>query len=66
MTRLEHIQAEIEALPTNEFARLRDWITQKDWELWDKQIEVDSSAGKLDFLVQEALEAKAKGKLTDL
>jgi hypothetical protein len=30
------------------------------------QIESDSEAGKLDFLLKEALDEKAKRKLTDL
>jgi hypothetical protein len=39
---------------------------EKDWEKWDRQIEEDSKAGKLDFLVKEALEAKKRGHLKDL
>jgi hypothetical protein len=39
---------------------------EKDWENWDRQIEEDSKAGKLDFLVTEALEAKKRGYLKDL
>jgi hypothetical protein len=34
-----------------------------DWESWDKEIEADSDAGKLDFLVREAANEKAKGTL---
>lgn len=33
---------------------------------WNKQIERDSEAGKLDFLIKEALGAKAKGQVQDL
>jgi hypothetical protein len=33
---------------------------------WDKQIEEDSRAGKLDFLVKEALQAKKDGKPREL
>jgi hypothetical protein len=28
---------------------------------WDKEIEADSKAGRLDFLIQEALDAKKQG-----
>ena len=66
MSRVEEIQAAIESLPQEEYRRLRDWFTERDWEEWDKEIEADSKAGKLDFLVKEALEDKAKGRLREL
>lgn len=33
-------------------------VLERDWAEWDKQIERASNAGKLDFLIQEALEEK--------
>jgi hypothetical protein len=66
MTRIEQLEQEIAALPIDEFTRLRNWILQRDWAEWDKQIEKDAAAGKLDFLVEEALEEKRQGKLHDL
>jgi hypothetical protein len=41
-------------------------VWEKDWQKWDKQIEMDSGAGKLEFLVKEALDAKDSGQLEDL
>ena len=58
---LEKIQAEIEFLSHEEYDRLRQWFLKRDWEKWDKQIEADSQAGKLDFLIKEAFDEKAKG-----
>lgn len=66
MLQLEQIQTEIEALPESDFVRLRNWIAQKDWERWDRQIEADVAAGKLDFLRREALAAKTQSELRDL
>ncbi|MGD1858936.1 MAG: hypothetical protein ACFB0E_03075 [Leptolyngbyaceae cyanobacterium] len=66
MTPVEQIKADIEALSPEDFVQLRKWFTEKDWELWDQQIEADSAAGKLDFLIEEALTAKAEGKLQEL
>lgn len=66
MAKVDEIIAAIETLPQGDFARLRKWFSEKDWEQWDKQIEADSQSGKLDFLVREALDEKAKGKLRDL
>ena len=66
MTRLEHLEQEITALPVDEFVQLRNWILERDWAEWDKQIEKDAASGKLDFLVEEALEEKRQGRLHDL
>jgi len=66
MTKVDEIIAAIETLPQGDFARLRQWFSEKDWEQWDRQIEADSKSGKLGFLVREALDEKAKGKLRDL
>lgn len=66
MTQIESIQAEIESLSQDDFVRLRDWIAERDWRNWDRQIERDSAAGKLDFLRDEADAAKQNGGLRDL
>jgi hypothetical protein len=66
MTQIEAIQAEIESLSSEDFARLREWIVERDWQNWDRQIERDSAAGKLDFLRNEVEAAKRQGKLRDL
>ncbi|MDF0646001.1 MAG: hypothetical protein P0111_18385 [Nitrospira sp.] len=66
MSKADELKTEIESLPPEEFAELVRWLSEKDWEQWDKQIETDSTAGRLDFLVDEALEAKAKGTLENL
>ena len=64
--RLEEIQAAIESLPHEEYIRLRQWFSERDWKEWDRQIEADSESGKLDFLTEEALTEKAKGSLKEL
>jgi hypothetical protein len=66
MAQVEQLKSEIEALSPEDFVQLREWITEKDWQLWDKQIEKDAASGKLDFLREEAMAAKAKGQLRDL
>lgn len=57
------IQKAILDLPENEYAELRKWLSELDWERWDKQIEADSEAGRLDLLVEEAFDAKERGAL---
>ena len=66
MSRLTEIQQQILALPEAEYKQLRQWFNELDWEKWDREIEADSDAGKLDFLIAEALEEKEKGTLKDL
>ena len=66
MSRIDELKAEIEQLPSKEFAELYRWLSEKDWERWDEEIAADSQAGRLDFLVREAREEKAKGTLKDL
>ena len=66
MTQIEAIQAEIETLSREDFVRLRDWIAERDWQIWDRQIERDSAAGKLDFLRDEVEAAKQQGEWREL
>ncbi|MBI5745414.1 MAG: hypothetical protein HZA13_00230 [Nitrospirae bacterium] len=66
MSKVEEIEAAIESLSEEDDVRLRKWFSKKDWEKWDRQIETDSESGKLDFLIKEAINEKAKGKLKEL
>ena len=70
MTTIPEIQEAILSLREPEFAELKKWLSgleaERRWEEWDEQIEADSDASKLDFLVTEALEAKANGTLAEL
>ena len=65
MISVEEIKSIIEKLSKQEFVELRKWILEKDWEKWDKEIEEDSQKGVLDFLIEEAIEEKHKGKLKE-
>jgi hypothetical protein len=66
MTKLEELEIAVASLSEKEYSEFRRWFLERDWEEWDRQIEEDSRAGKLDFLVKEALEAKKGGKLQEL
>ena len=59
MAKVDKLKTEIERLPKEEFTELARWLSEKDWAMWDREIEADSQAGKLDFLVREALNARA-------
>jgi hypothetical protein len=53
MSTVDEIEAAISKLPPQDFARVRDWLLERDNLLWDKQIEADAAAGRLDSLVEE-------------
>ena len=66
MSKIDALKAEIESLPSEEVAEIFRWLSEKDWDIWDKEIAADSEAGKLDILVREVRDGKAKGSLGDL
>jgi hypothetical protein len=66
MTKVEELERAVTSLTAEEYREFRQWFLERDWEQWDQQIEEDSRAGKLDFLIREALEAKQQGKLQEL
>lgn len=66
MSNITRIQKAILSLPKADYLQLRQWFDELEWEKWDRQIEEDSESGKLDFLIDEAFEAKKKGTLKEL
>lgn len=66
VTSIAKIQDEILALSETDYRQLKQWFDELEWDKWDQQIEEDSNAGKLDFLIAEAREAKRKGTLKNL
>lgn len=66
MSKVDKLKMESEELPHEDFAKLVEWLSEKDAERWEREIEADCEAGRLDFLEREALEAKTRGTLGDL
>lgn len=66
MLSVEEIKSAIASLSQEYYVRLRDWFSERDWEKWDEEIEKDSTAGKLDFLVKEAVAEKNRALLEKL
>lgn len=62
MSTLLEIEAAIEKLPSRDFGKLRDWIAERDQQLWDKQLEADVAAGKLEKFAQEAMAEYQAGR----
>lgn len=66
MIQVELLEQYIAELDDNSFSKLRDWINEFDQIRWDKKLEADSNAGKLDFLINAALAEHEAGKTRDL
>ncbi|HZF11134.1 MAG TPA: hypothetical protein VFE33_20270 [Thermoanaerobaculia bacterium] len=66
MTRVLQLEQQIAELSPEELTIFRKWFAEFDAEMWDRQIESDAGAGKLDALAQKALRDHAAGKSTRL
>jgi hypothetical protein len=66
MADVESIERQIECLDDDAFTQLRNWLIEYDHGRWDRQIEVDSAAGRLDSLVEEAVAEHRAGKTRPL
>ena len=66
MGKIENLEKQIEELSDEELARLRQWFAEYDAEKWDRQIEADAKAGKLDRLAEKALRDHAEGRTKPL
>jgi hypothetical protein len=62
MSKVESLQRDIEKLTSEELAAFREWFATYDADAWDRQIERDVSAGKLERLAAEALAAHDRGQ----
>ena len=63
MLTVEEIQQAIVSLSAAEYAELMKWLDELEEDPWDRQIEEDAEAGRLDSLKEKVLEAKARGEL---
>ena len=66
MTKLEAIEKAITELSDEERAKLRAYLDELEADLWDAQIERDAAAGKLDWLIDEAIAEDDAGQTKDL
>ena len=66
MSTVEEIAAAIERLSAADVARIRDWLAEYAERLWDEQIERDTRAGRLDALIDRALEEHRAGRTRPL
>jgi hypothetical protein len=62
MTTLREIESAVRRLSPADLAAFRAWFAQFDAEVWDRELEDDIAAGRLDALATEALSNLPKGQ----
>jgi len=62
MTKVEKLENEVQRLDQDELAKFRDWFRKYDSDEWDKEIERDIMAGRLDRLAKEGIAAHKAGR----
>ncbi len=66
MSTVEEITAAIEQLSADDVARIRAWLAEFAERLWDEQIERDERVGRLDALIDKAMEEHRAGRTRPL
>ena len=66
MTTVTDLQKAILALSESEYAELRRWMVDEDWERWEREFDEDVKAGLLDELAADALKARDEGDVRPL
>ena len=56
MADVKSLEKAVEALDPAALAEFRRWFAEFDAAVWDRQLEADATAGKLDALLSEAEE----------
>jgi hypothetical protein len=66
MSTVLDIEAAVRQLSPEDLAAFREWFAEFDAALWDRRLERDIAAGKLDRFAEEALRDMREGRCTDL
>ena len=66
MTTVEQIRGAVKRLPKRDLARFRKWFADYDASVWDRQLQEDAAAGRLDRLAREALRDHQAGRTREL
>jgi len=66
MTKVQALEEEIEKLSSAELVELREWIVEREAEVWDREIERDAASGKLDKLFEKSVADHRAGKSREI
>ena len=64
--RVKTLEKEVRELTQDELMTFRDWFVNFDADEWDRQIESDIQAGKLEKLAAKALSEHKRGESKEL
>lgn len=65
MSKVEEIERAVEQLAPPDFAQVAAWIDARRQDEWTRQLDRDATAGKLDFLFEEAEAERQAGQLCE-
>jgi hypothetical protein len=66
MSTVQEIENAVRQLTAEDLAVFRAWFAEFDAAEWDRQLEADVAAGKLDQLAEEAIQDFREGRCTEL
>jgi hypothetical protein len=66
MSNVVDIEQAVKKLPPGDLAKFREWFAEFDASQWDRQIEADVAAGRLDALADEAVRDSRDGRCKNL
>jgi F0F1-type ATP synthase membrane subunit b/b' len=66
MSTVQEIETAIQKLKPQVIHEVADWLQELREELWDKQIDADAKAGRLDKLMEEAKQDYLAGRCKPL
>ena len=62
---VEQLEEAVRRLSAEDRAAFRAWFAEFDAAEWDRQLEADAAAGRMDWLVAEARRDRDAGRCTD-
>ena len=66
MTTIERLEEQVKSLSEDDLTEFRRWFLEWDNDEWDRQIERDATAGKLDALASAALAEYMAGQAREI
>jgi len=66
MTTIERLEEQVKSLSEDDLTEFRRWFHEWDNDEWDRQIERDATAGKLDALASAALAEYEAGQAREI
>jgi hypothetical protein len=66
MSTVQEIETAVSKLSREQLSAFRTWFQKFDAEAWDRQLEEDIDAGRLDHLAEESLRDLCEGRYTEL